>query len=54
MKEQITLRLPSKLKDELATEAYEMGYSLNEYILLLIHKANQYRLLSFRELSRNQ
>lgn len=44
MKEVITLRLPSELKEELATEAQNYGFSLNEYISILIHKACQCQL----------
>ena len=35
------LRLPQELKEELMQEAGERGYSFNEYVLLLIHKARQ-------------
>lgn len=43
-KEQVSLRLPAQLKEELIKEAYKLGYSFNEYLLILIHKARQYRL----------
>lgn len=44
MKDVITLRLPSELKEELATEAQNYGFSLNEYISILIHKARRCQL----------
>lgn len=40
-KEQISLRLPAQLKEELVKEAYKYGYSFNEYLLILIHKGRQ-------------
>lgn len=40
-KEQTTIRLPSELKEALMREAQEKGFSFNEYLLLLIHKARQ-------------
>lgn len=43
-KEQVSFRLPTQLKDELIKEAYKLGYSFNEYLLILIHKARLYWL----------
>jgi len=37
-REQITVRLPIKLLDELKKEASEKGYSFNSYLLFLIEK----------------
>lgn len=42
-KEQITLRLPAEMKENIAIEAQNYGVSLNEYILILIYKARQYQ-----------
>jgi predicted HicB family RNase H-like nuclease len=42
-KEQTTLRLPAELKEDLMREAQELGYSFNEYVLLLIHRARRYQ-----------
>lgn len=42
-KETVSLRLPSELKEQLMTEAVRYGVSFNEYVLILIHKARQYR-----------
>lgn len=36
-KEQVTIRIPAQLKERLEKEAYELNYSLNEYISLIIH-----------------
>lgn len=36
-REQTTIRLPAKLKEELQREAYERGDSFNGFIILLIN-----------------
>lgn len=41
MRVETIIRLPKWLKEELMQEAGERGYSFNEYVLLLIHKARQ-------------
>lgn len=41
-REQTTIRLPLKLKEELMREAYGKGMSFNDYILSLIHRARAY------------
>lgn len=40
-KEQTTIRLPAKKKEELMKEAQNYGVSFNEYLLILIYKARQ-------------
>lgn len=41
MRVETIIRLPEQLKEELMREAGERGYSFNEYVLLLIHKARR-------------
>ena len=41
-REQITIRLPKELKEQLQQEANRKGISFNAYILLLIDKGHQY------------
>lgn len=40
-REQTTIRLPAKLKQQLQQEAARKGVSLNAYILILIDKGRQ-------------
>ncbi|WP_283618514.1 hypothetical protein [Flavonifractor plautii] len=40
-REQMTIRLPSELKELLQREAVELGMSLNAYMLWLIHRGRQ-------------
>jgi len=42
-REQITIRLPVEMKEELQQEADSLGMSLNGYIVWLIDKARQYQ-----------
>lgn len=42
-KEPATLRIPALLKEAISTEAQNLGYSFNEYVLLLINQARQCR-----------
>lgn len=42
-KEQTTIRLPAELKEELMKEAQNLGYSFNEYLIVLICTARQCR-----------
>ena len=40
-REQITLRIPTETKEEIAKEATRLGISINAYILILIDKGRQ-------------
>ena len=42
-REQITLRIPAALKEQLHREAQEMGVSFNAYVLMLIEKGRKYQ-----------
>lgn len=43
-REQTTIRLPAKLKEQLAQEAKERGISFNAYVLILIDIGRQHQL----------
>lgn len=45
-REQTTIRLPIKLKEELQREADRKGISLNAYILILIDIGRQHDLIA--------
>ena len=36
MKETTTLRISTELKNSLTNEAYELGFSFNEYVILIL------------------
>lgn len=40
-REQITIRLPVELKEELQREAVRLGISFNSYLLILIDKGRR-------------
>ena len=37
-REQTTIRLPRKLKEELIQEAQKMGISFNEFVMILLNR----------------
>lgn len=40
-REQMTLRLPAEIKEDIAKEATKLGVSINAYILMLIDRGRQ-------------